>query len=302
MSKDLLVEWNRRLDDFDQKGWHNRVEVTKEPEIQYVGITNREDDTEDRAVVRIVANLRSYVLDKNGSKIMRTGSKSELMVLTEYWTLARSNGGWMVASIEQKAEGDHHLDGEIVASPWSDSRVRDAVVTEMAAEDKLPEGFTTADLVEVDFAGTARDRANDLSVADGRFALDVMEVSARRAVEAWAQAVDGEDRPLEQIATPEAVRELLYAGDQNQKTRVVVRGPRVKRIHSAEVDVSRQPATMTIEVELGGRRYVEDRDTAAVVSGDKNSATTFTERWVLALHVSDAHPWQLVDTSAAAAA
>ena len=41
---DLLVEWNRRLDDFDRKGWHNRVEVLAEPDVRYVGITNREDD------------------------------------------------------------------------------------------------------------------------------------------------------------------------------------------------------------------------------------------------------------------
>ena len=28
---DLLVEWERRLDDFDRKGWHNRVEVLEDP-------------------------------------------------------------------------------------------------------------------------------------------------------------------------------------------------------------------------------------------------------------------------------
>jgi hypothetical protein len=37
---DLLVEWNRRLDDFDSKGWRNRVSVAAEPVIQYVGLTN----------------------------------------------------------------------------------------------------------------------------------------------------------------------------------------------------------------------------------------------------------------------
>ena len=37
-ARDLLVEWNRRLDDFDRKGWHNRVEVIAEPEVQYVGL------------------------------------------------------------------------------------------------------------------------------------------------------------------------------------------------------------------------------------------------------------------------
>ena len=36
-------------------------------------------------------------------------------------------------------------------------------------------------------------------------------------------------------------------------------------------------------VELGGSRYVEDRDTTTVVSGSKDRATTFTERWTLAL-------------------
>src|SRR5215208_4977706 len=46
---DLLVEWERRLDDFDRRGWHNRVEVLEEPTVLYVGIANREDDDEDRA-------------------------------------------------------------------------------------------------------------------------------------------------------------------------------------------------------------------------------------------------------------
>src|SRR5687767_9333122 len=74
---DLLVEWNRRLDDFDSKGWHNRVEVLGDPAVLYVGLVNREDDTEDRAVVRVDAKLRAYVLDSNGDKVMRKGEKDE---------------------------------------------------------------------------------------------------------------------------------------------------------------------------------------------------------------------------------
>ena len=102
-----------------------------------------------------------------------------------------------MASIEQQAEGDHHLDEEIVASPWSGKRIADEALTELAVEDKLPEGFTTADLAELDFPADARAHALDLSLADGRFAPDVLEAAARRAVEAWAEAVDGEDAPLE---------------------------------------------------------------------------------------------------------
>jgi len=292
---DLLVEWNRRLDDFDRKGWHNRVEVLADPEVQYVGITNREDDDEDRAVVRIDAKLRAFVLDSNGSKVMRSGEKDESITLVEYWTMARRDGQWMVQSIEQRAEGDHQLDEPIVASPWSDQqRLEDESVTELAVADALPEVFTTADLAEVEFEGDARARALDLSVADGRFAPDVLEAAARRAVAAWAEAVDGEDAELERVASPEAVGALLYGGDASRETRLVVRGPRVKRIRIAAVAVEQVPATMTVGVELGGRRYVEDRDTTTVLSGSKDSATTFTETWTLALDGSDDAPWRIV--------
>jgi predicted lipid-binding transport protein (Tim44 family) len=292
---DLLVEWERRLDDFDRKGWHNRVEVLEDPTVLYVGITNREDDDEDRAVVRIEAKLRAYVVDRDGEKVMRAGEKDELVTMTEYWTLARRDGAWMVHSIEQRAEGDHHLDEQVVASPWSDEqRLDDESLTELAVADGLPEGFTTADLAQVDFEGDGRAHALDLSLADARFAPDVLEAAARRAVGAWAEAVDGDDAALERIASPEAASGLLYGGDSARETRLVVRGPRVKRIRIAGVQVDQVPATMTVDVELGGRRYVEDRDTAAVVSGTKDSASTFTERWVLALDGPADAPWRIV--------
>jgi len=292
---DLLVEWERRLDDFDRKGWHNRVEVLEEPTVLYVGITNREDDHQDRAVVRIEAKLRAYVIDRAGKKVMRAGEKDELVTLTEYWTLARRDGAWMVHSIEQRAEGDHHLDDQVVASPWSDEqRLDDESLTELAVADGLPEGFTTADLTQVDFHGDARAQALDLSLVDARFAPDVLEAAARRAVGAWAEAVDGDDAALERVASPDAVGGLLYGGDNTRETRLVVRSPRVKRSGIAAVQVNQVPATMTVDVELGGRRYVEDRDTAAVMSGSKDSVATFTERWTLALDGRLDAPWRIV--------
>jgi predicted lipid-binding transport protein (Tim44 family) len=301
VGEDLMIEWSRRLDDFDAKGWHNRVEVLDEPEIQYVGLVNREDDDEDRAVVRITARLRSYVVDRHGRRIMRKGQKGDQMTLTEYWTLARRGDNWIVASIEQRAEGDHHLEGEIIASPWSDSqRLGDESLTELAVADGLPEGFTTSDLAELEFSGDAQARALDLSLADARFMPAVLEAAARRAVAAWAEAVDGSDEALLAVASPEAVQALLYGGDASRRTRLVVRGAGVRRIQIASLQVEREPATMTIVVEVGGRRYVEDRDTAAVLSGSKDSAATFTETWTLALEGPDEAPWRLVSAAGAA--
>ena len=57
---------------------------------------------------------------------------------------------------------------------------------------------------------------------------------------------------------------------------------------------------MTIEVEVGRRRYVEDRDTAAVLSGSKSEATVFTERWTLALDGPESRPWRIVAAEAGA--
>ena len=99
------------------------------------------------------------------------------------------------------------------------------------------------------------------------------------------------------MASEAAVDELLYGGDASHKTRLVVRGPRVKKIRIEGVRVEKEPATMTIAIELGGRRYREDRDTTTVVEGSKDSATTFTERWTLALDGSDTAPWRIVDVA-----
>lgn len=177
-----MVEWRRRLDDFDSKGWHNRVEVLGETKVQYVGLTNREEDAEDRAVLRIEAKLKSYVLTEHGVKIRRTGESDNTISLTEYWTLARRNGGWTVVSIEQRAEGDHQLDAEIVASPWAGQWIADEALTEVAVADKLPEGFKTADLADFAFGDDARAKALDLSLAEPAL---VPTCSRRRLAARW---------------------------------------------------------------------------------------------------------------------
>ena len=298
VSPDLLVEWRRRLADFEKKGWHNRVQVANAPAVTYVGLVNREDDAQDRVTVHIAGDMTSFVQTSDGQKVMRDGATSEQVSIAEYWTLARNGDGWMCVSIEQEAEGGHHLEAAVVATPESDTeRIRGEAVTELAVADAVPEGFTTADLAVFDFQGSAREEALDLSLADGRFAPDVLEVAARRAVAAWAEAVDGEDAELAAMATPEALQRLLYGADPSGKTRLVLRGPRVRRISIAGVDPRATPARMSLEVEVAATRYVEDRDTVEVVSGDKSGPSTFTEHWTMALDGPPDSPWRLVATA-----
>jgi predicted lipid-binding transport protein (Tim44 family) len=136
-----------------------------------------------------------------------------------------------------------------------------------------------------------------MATIDGRFDPDVIEASARRAVAGWAEAVDGEDSALAAVATPPAVDELLYGGDPTKRTRLVVRGPVLQSLRIAALDAHGTPATMTVEAELTGRRYRENRDTTTVVNGSKDQDVTFTESWTMALDGNDETPWRLVGST-----
>ncbi len=294
VAPDLLVEWERRLDDFQRRGWTNHVTPLGEPKVEYVGLTRTGDHDTDRVVVRIDARLRDYVVDPYGRHLKRRGQLSETTRLREFWTLQRRAGHWLLASIEAGGEGKHAFDEQIVGTAWADERgMRDAALVEGAVADAVPEGTSIAEVADLQYDGDAHAAAMDLSLADGRFAPDVLEVAARRAVDAWAQAVDGDDARLNAIATPGAKRELLYAGDTSGAVRLVVRGPVVNRIRVVNLDAGAHPPTMTIEVDLSGRRYIENRDTAAVLAGNRTRKVSFTERWTLSLTDDDRQPWRI---------
>ncbi len=298
----LMAEWERRLDDIDRRGWRNRVEVIDQPKVDYVGLHNAGDDSGDRVVVRIRARLRDYMQDGYGQRVRRTDSLTDTSSVHEYWTLGKRENHWVLVSIEQGAEGAHALTDEIVASPWADDRaLRDEALTEAAVAEALPEGTSVAEVADLDFRGDARAAANDLSLADGRFAPDILEVAARRAVAAWAEAVDGPDDALTAIAHPDAADALLYPGDPSHQARVVVRGLKVRQITIAGLDAGAQPPTMTLELALNGRRYVENRNTAQILHGSQNHASDFTERWTLALDGNERQPWRIASVQSAQA-
>lgn len=296
---DLIVEWERRLDDFERRGWYNRVKLTQPCKVEYLGLVNREGTDEDRVVVRVTAAMEDWVETKSGATMFHEGKSSASTTLEEYWTLAQRDGRWYLLSIEQDAEGRHNLDSELVASPWSDARIADTARVELAAGEAAPADVKTAEIADLDFDGDARAAALDLSLADGRFAPDVLEIAARRAVAAWAEAVDGPDINLKAIATPEAVEALLHPGDSGASTRLVVRGPQIRQIRITALDAAQDPPTMSVELTVRGARYIENRDTVAVVSGSRDREVTFTEHWTFALDATQPdQPWHIVDTTA----
>ena len=178
---------------------------------------------------------------------------------------------------------------------YDETTMRDEALVEGAAEDAVPEGVKIAELADLDFQGDARAAANDLSLADGRFAPDILEVAARRAVGAWAQGIDGDRGDLESIADGGVVQELLHPGDPSGKTRLVVRGPRVRgdpdrqarRPVRAADDAARGPARGA-PLHRGSRH---DRDRRPEAS---RTQSQFTEHWTMGLTDDKEQPWRII--------
>lgn len=296
VGEDLMVEWRRRLEDFARKGWHNKVTPDGPPLVEYLGLTNREGEDEDRVVVRITARCEDFVIDADGDTVLKDDATSTTTTVAEWWTLQPPGKNWRLLSIEQLMEGDHNLDSPLIATPSADARISDDALVETQMATALAPGFTVADIAPAQLEPDARTAALDLALEDGRFAPDVLEVAVRRAVEAWGEAIDGADTSLEAVADQAAVDALLYGGDASHTTRVVVRGAKVDRVAITGLDPHVDPATMSAEVSLRGRLYVENRDTTDVVSGSKDADTQTSQRWTFALASEKAAelPWRLV--------
>ena len=291
VASDLMIEWSRRLDDFASRGWHNRVAV-KQLNVEYVGLTNREDDARDLMIVRVSAFMDDYVIDGRGREISHSGNPSREAYLREYWTLGVRDGHWMLLSIEQDVEGEHNLTDPLVARPDEDvASIRDEVVVERAVEDRAPVGTRLGELVDVDFSDDALMAARDLALVDGRVDPDVIEVSVRRTISAWAEAVDGDDTALLDIASRTIAEELLRPN--GPKTRLVIRGPKMQTATVSKLEPT-EPIRVAVDARVRGVRYIEDRDTVAVVSGDKDREVAFTERFILQLTDDEDTPWTLV--------
>lgn len=289
----LMTEWGARLDDFASKGWHNRVAV-HEATVEYVGLTNREEDQEDRVVVRIAATLDDYVVDADGDVVTHDDNPSKETHLREYWTLGkRPDETWMLLSIEQDPEGEHQLTAPIVADPSEDSRLHDASRVEGADANRLPADVLYSEVADPTPDETVVVRMRDLALRDERFDPDVVEIAVRRAVEAWEEAVDGDDAPFLALSTQEMLDHLMYAGDTSRATRLVVRGVGVRGIHPVGLDTDATPPTVTVEIDLYGVAYVEDRATTDVVTGDKVDPGRIRERWVLTLDEGVETRWRL---------
>jgi predicted lipid-binding transport protein (Tim44 family) len=293
VARDLMAEWERRLKAFALRGWTNTIDLKGPVHVDYVGLRNAAEDRSDRAVVRITARVRDVVIDGAGSTIHRVNSLSDTHHVCEYWTLGLSRGRWTLVSIEQHHEGLHQLTEPILPTPWADTKALQREATlEQAAAARI-ENAQVSEIAGATLSKDARAAALDISLVDDRFAPRILAVEVDYAVGAWADAVDGEDAPLDAVASASAVQELLYPGDVTRSRRLVVRGPRVRSVEIVALAAHAVPPSMVVELRINGRRYVEDRTTTIVLSGNRSIESSFRLRWRMELTDDAGHPWRI---------
>jgi predicted lipid-binding transport protein (Tim44 family) len=298
LGPDLLEEWRRRLDDFDRKGWHSRVVVKGEPAVRLIGLVNRTAQQDDRIVLFVSCPIHAWARTASGEKRYRGGNDGPALTLEQYWTLGRTDDEWILLSIEEEAEGRHHLHGELIAVPSADPAIAGQARTELAVADAAGPAAEVAELTSTTFSRDAHAAALDLSLVDDRFSPDVLTVAVEGVVAAWTEAIDGDDAALERRASTEAVGSLLYGDDATRTVRTVVRGLQVQTVTIATLDGQSAPPTMGVVVAYRGAWYREDRDTQAVRDGSRQRVVARQERWTLALTDDRELPWVLVRAAA----
>jgi hypothetical protein len=151
--------------------------------------------------------------------------------------------------------------------------------------------------VPLEFTGDLRLAALDLAGFDGRFDPAVLEAAAREAVAAWAEAVDGDDRPLIRLAGEQTASRLLFP-EPGRRSRLVIRAPRLRELRIVGLRPGERPPAMTVEATISARRYLESRATGVVLEGSRDRDATFTLVWDLRATANPQAPWRIAAVSA----
>ena len=278
MTPVLYGKWAEELRDYASRGEVNVVEVVSGPEVELIDIANRAGEVNDTVTFRITATLNDYVRRDNGSY---AGRKDASTSPVEYWTLRKNEAGeWIVSSVEQAAEGAHHLTNAIETDGWDQKAVAREAVLETAEEFSVKGVSDILSLTSVSWSTDADAAAGDLSVLDGRFDKSVLEVAVEEFLEQWVMN-DGS---------------LDFTSVRTQN-RTVMRNAVVSSIEVRSL-VSREPIVFRVAARAEGLYYEVDRRTEEVLRGDAHKRRPVTLAFELRLESGqEAKGWTVLAAS-----
>ena len=278
LSPVLYGKWAEELRDYQSRGEVNVVEIVSGPVVELVDVANRAGEVNDTVTFRISATLNDYVRRDNGSYAVR---KDDSTTPVEYWTLRKNEAGeWIAASIEQAAEGAHHLTAAIETDGWDQKAVAREAVLEVAEKTSAPGISDILSLTNISWSTDADTAAGDLSLLDGRFDKSVLEVAVEQFLEEWRMNDGSLD--FTPVRTP---------------NRTVMRESVVKSIEVRSL-LSRDPIIFRVAVGAEGVYYEVDRRTEEVLHGDPHKRRPVTFAFDLRLDGPSAKGWTVIAADA----
>jgi predicted lipid-binding transport protein (Tim44 family) len=278
LSPVLFVKWDEELRDYEARGEVNVVELVSAPTLELVNVANRAGETSDTVTFRITATLNDYVRRANGMQGVRKDRSTRPV---EYWTLRKDpSGAWIVSSIEQAAEGAHHLTDALETDAWDQKAVARDAVLEVAGNVSVPGVTDVLSLTGISWSTDADAAAGDLSVLDGRFDKAVLEVAVEQFLEEWAMNDGSLD--FTAVRTP---------------NRTVMRNATIGRVEVRSL-LSRSPIIVRVVVEAEGFYYEVDRRTEEVLTGDAHKRRPVVFTFDLRLDGPTAKGWTVVGAEA----
>jgi hypothetical protein len=259
------------------------LEAVGKPSIDLLSVVNRDDEEEDRVIVRVRLRV--------SCKHPRIGAGHHAH-LDERWTLGRSGSRWVLLSVGGDPLGGPVLAAPLIPTPSSDTaRLFEESLAELADAQKVGDDVALSDLVSADEPPAFA--LLDLSLVDGRFQPTLIAAELAHLLEAWEWAVTGSEAPLEQLTSVQARAALLWP---DPGTRLVMRDALLKSWEPTRLDLSRQPPAIEVTLDVQAVRYVV-RDDGRAVAGNQNDARRMALTWTLELTDSAKAPWLLATSN-----
>ncbi|MFD8480286.1 Tim44-like domain-containing protein [Kitasatospora sp. NPDC059673] len=278
LSPVLYGKWADELHDYASRGEVNVVEIVSGPVVELVDVANRAGEVNDTVTFRVTATLRDYVRRGYGPDAVRKDGSTRPV---EYWTLRKNQAGeWIVSSVEQAAEGAHHLTSAIETDGWDQKEVAREAVLEVAGKTAVKGVSDILSLTNISWSTDADTAAGDLSVLDGRFDRAVLEVAVERFLEEWVM----NDGSLDFTS--------LRTVDRTVMRDAVIRSVTVRSL------VSRDPIVFRVSVDAEGVYYEVDRRSEQVLRGDARERRPITFVFDLRLDDASAKAWTVVAADA----
>jgi hypothetical protein len=271
------------------RSWQSRLgddlEAVGQPSVDLLSVVNRDDETEDRVVVRVRQHLHCKHSGVGSLKVHHAHTD-------ERWTFGRSGGRWALLSVGGDPLAGPLLTAPLIATPSSDTeRLQEESLAELATAQEVGDGVALSDLVGAEEPPAFA--LLDISVVDSRFEGPLIAAEIAHILEVWEGAVTGSEAPLEELASVQARTALLRP---SPGARLVVRDVVLKSWEATRLDLSRDPPGIEVALDVEAVRYAVRAD-GSPVAGNTTEPRRMALRWVLELTDSKTIPWRLATSN-----